>query len=63
MADPKPEDVIAETGPGLPDDAVAEGQLGPGELGVDSEAEAQALKDKGWVDGYDHSNDPEVHPS
>ena len=57
------DETIAETGPGVPDDAVAEGQLQPGELGADAEAQAKALKDKGWVDGYDHSNDPEGHPS
>ena len=36
-------DTVAETGPGIPDDAVLEGELGPGELGgrtADAEAEA-----------------------
>jgi hypothetical protein len=45
------DETIAETGPGLPDDSVAEGELGPGELGADADAEAEALRKKGWVDG------------
>jgi hypothetical protein len=57
------DDTIAETGTGLPDDAVGEGETPPGELGAGAEAEVRALKEKGWVDGYDHSNDPEGHPS
>ena len=57
------EETIAETGPGLPDDAVGEGQLPPGELGADADSRAQKLREKGWVDGYDHSEDPAGHPS
>jgi hypothetical protein len=57
------DETIAETGPGLPDDSVGKGQLPPGELGAGADEKAEALRRKGWVDGYDHSNDPEGHPS
>lgn len=41
---------VAETGPGLPDDAVTPGQLVPGELDT-AEADAQVarLKATGWA--------------
>ncbi len=43
-------ETVAETGPGLPDDAVAPGQLAPGDLDT-AEADAQVarLKATGWA--------------
>lgn len=46
-------DTIAETGGGIPDDAVMEGELGPGELGDGADAAIAALERKGWVKGED----------
>ena len=54
-------DTIAETGPGIADDARAEGELQPQDLGADAERQAQALKESGWTGGG--SDEPEAHPS
>jgi hypothetical protein len=40
---------IGETAPGLPDEAVVEGELAPGELGVDAERDAERLRRSGWT--------------
>ena len=44
------DDTLAETGPGVPDDAVTPGELGPTDLDTAAvEASAKALADKGWA--------------
>ena len=43
------DDTVAETGHGIADDAVLEGELGPGELAEGSEAALQKLQEAGWV--------------
>ena len=44
------ETTVAETGPGIPDDAVIPGELGPTDLDADAvAAAAKALADKGWA--------------
>lgn len=41
---------VAETGPGLPDDAVAPGQLAPGELdAAGADAAVRRLRETGWA--------------
>lgn len=57
------DETIAETGPGLADEAVAEGQLRPGELDAQVEAQARALRAKGWTGACGHADDTEAHPS
>lgn len=58
------DDTVAETGPGIPDDALADGQLAPGELGVDADAQAEALRRSGWTgEAPADPNEPEAHPS
>ena len=42
------DETIAETGPGIADDAVGQGQLRPEEMGQGAEAQAKALHRKGW---------------
>jgi hypothetical protein len=42
------DETIAETGPGIPDDAVGDGELDPGDIGADAERQADALKRRGW---------------
>lgn len=57
-------DTIAETGPGIPDDAVADGELGPGDVNAaDAERQAQALRESGWAGPSDSADEPEAHPS
>ena len=55
-------DTIAETGPGIADDARADGELQPQDLGADAERQAQALREKGWTGGAS-ADEPEGHPS
>ena len=44
------DDTVAETGPGIPDDAVTPGELGPTDLDTDAvAASAKALAAKGWA--------------
>ena len=44
------DDTVAETGPGIPDDAVTPGELGPTDLDTDAvDASARALADRGWA--------------
>jgi hypothetical protein len=43
------DETVAETGPGLPDDAVLDGELGPGDLDAGADEKAEALRKKGWV--------------
>lgn len=72
MADPTPgvsdgansrplNDTVAETGPGIPDDAVLEGQVGPGELAEGADAAVERLKQAGWTG--EAVDDSEAHPS
>ncbi len=62
-------DTVGETGPGIPDDAVLEGELGPGELGEGADAMVEALERSGWapVAGPDTTPEAEAeseaHPS
>jgi hypothetical protein len=57
-------DTIAETGPGIPDDAVADGELGPGDVNpAEAERQAQALRERGWTGSGDNAAEPEAHPS
>ena len=52
MADGRPaDDTVAETGGGIPDDAVAEGELAPGEIGAGAEQAVEALERSGWTQG------------
>jgi len=62
------DDTVAETGPGIPDDAVMDGELVPGELGADAEAQAETLRRSGWTgetptDPSTDPGEPEAHPS
>lgn len=43
------DDTLAETGPGLADDAVLDGELAPGEIGRGSEDAEVKLKRAGWT--------------
>ena len=43
------DDTLAETGPGLADDAVVGGELAPGEIGRGAEAAEEKLKRAGWT--------------
>lgn len=63
-------DTVAETGGGIPDDAVLEGQLAPGELGDGADRAVEALERSGWTEtggDRDDRGDPEAesesHPS
>ncbi len=62
-------DTVAETGAGVPDDAVLDGQLQPGELGAGAEAAVAALQRSGWAPGAeggapdDAEPESEAHPS
>ena len=42
------DDTLAETGPGLADDAVADGELQPGELNPGSDDAVEKLERAGW---------------
>ena len=42
-------DTVAETGGGIPDDAVVEGELAPGEIGEGAEHAVEALERAGWT--------------
>ena len=44
-------DTVAETGGGIPDDAVAEGEMAPGELGAGADQAVAALERSGWAPG------------
>jgi hypothetical protein len=56
------DDTIAETGPGIPDDPVGPGELRPGDLGVNADAQVEALRAKGWT-GERSEDEAEAHPS
>ena len=43
------DDTVGETGPGIPDDAVMDGELGPGEIGVGADEAIAALERSGWA--------------
>ena len=59
------DDTLAETGPGIPDDAVIDGELGPGELGQDADAAVEKLERSGWVKPStdEAESETEAHPS
>ena len=42
-------DTVGETGPGIPDDAVLDGELAPGEIGVGADEAVEALEKSGWA--------------
>lgn len=54
-------DTIAETGPGIPDDAVGPDQLSPADLQAESDDQIEALRRKGWVKGGE--DESEAQPS
>ena len=58
-------DTVAETGPGLSDDAVMEGELAPGELDRGADAALESLRRKGWAPQTAESaeEETEAHPS
>ena len=62
------DDTVAETGPGLSDDAVLDGELAPGELEEGSDEAVDALRRRGWapLDGSGQGSaedETEAHPS
>ena len=63
-------DTVAETGGGIPNDAVVEGELAPGELGDGADQAVEALDRSGWTrpaEGGDKAREAveesEAHPS
>lgn len=64
-------DTIAETGRGIPDDAVVEGELAPGELGDRADQAVETLERTGWTRHAepeeatleDAAAETEAHPS
>jgi hypothetical protein len=56
-------ETIAETGPGLPDEAAAPGELRSEDIGRDIEAQAERLRQRGWTGACGHADDTEAHPS
>lgn len=63
------DDTVGETGPGIPDDAVMEGELGPGEIGDGADQAVEALERSGWAPSSREDTAPEAeaeseaHPS
>jgi len=58
------DETIAETGPGIPDDPVGPGELGPGDLGANADRQVEALRRKGWTgERRAGEDDSEAHPS
>ena len=55
------DDTVAETGPGIADDAVLEGELAPGDLGADADAQVERLRRSGWT--KETVDESEAHPS
>ena len=63
-AGPRSLDTPAETGAGIPDEAVGEGQLPPGALDQGADAAVAALQRKGWAKPAPTAEDEaEAHPS
>ena len=65
MAD---DQTLAETGPGLSDDAVLDGELAPGELDPGSDAAIAKLRREGWAPDAaapqgSAEEETEAHPS
>jgi hypothetical protein len=58
-------DGIAETGPGIPDEAVLRSHLHPEDFsGAEADRQAEALRQRGWIGGRDGAEDEaEAHPS
>lgn len=62
--DPASRDTLAETGPGLADEAVGKGQLWFDEIGpAETERQIEALRRRGWAGACGHADDSEAHPS
>lgn len=63
------DDTVGETGPGIPDDAVLDGELGPGELGDGADQAVEVLERSGWAPRPKDDPSPEAeaeseaHPS
>ena len=59
------DDTVAETGPGLSDDAVADGELAPGALEAGADAALARLRAQGWAppSAADAEAETEAHPS
>ena len=59
------DDTVAETGPGIADDAVVGGELAPGELGVGADMAVEKLERSGWVEPTASAAEAETqaHPS
>ena len=57
-------ETVAETGPGIPDEAVMAGELDPADLGADADRQVEALREKGWTgERRGDADDSEAHPS
>ena len=62
-------DTVGETGPGIPDDAVLDGELAPGEIGDGADEAVEALEQSGWAPPSrtdttsDAEAESEAHPS
>ena len=54
---------VQDDGPGIPDEAVMAGELGPADLGVDADRQVEALERKGWIERRAGEDDSEAHPS
>ncbi len=63
------DDTVGETGPGIPDDAVMDGELGPGEIGDGADQAVEALERSGWAPSpkadptAEAEAESEAHPS
>ena len=62
------DDTVSETGPGIPDDAVLDGEMGPGELAEGADEAVDALERSGWAPSRDGAEqeaeaESEAHPS
>ena len=63
------DDTVAETGPGLSDEAVLDGELAPGELDEGADAAIAKLHWEGWAPGDARADlgsaeeESEAHPS
>ena len=63
---PDLDDTMAETGPGIPDEAVTPGELGPTDLSLAAAERAAAkLREDGWVgEGAEGAEaETQAHPS
>jgi hypothetical protein len=60
-----PEEIMAETGPGIPDEAVLAGQLTPDALAAGADAAVEKLEQSGWVkpSAAEAEAETQAHPS